>query len=496
MRPLTNRQRLYSSRLALRVLIGVVLLLSIVFAEFTNRLWERLQYNRSVNRALVASAEYLDLIPRVASITSIRSEYLSVVSLNNIKRRLDSLSDRWRDGDVDLITLEHAEIIHQKIDIIESDLLSKNDLFSRRARIEASAKRVQLETFFDFKMFDLVERALAANHILTSGEIRREATRLLRNTNSPTWEHLMFGDTGVLSITEGIMINQESLNRGARELSQSLEAMAASLQESLVRPPDRLISTPLTWLSVGISLCCFLLWRYIARLESNHGEQSRYEQRLDSLSELSGGVAHDIGNMISVVTGSLEILREQTKGKSKPLDRAMYAAEKSIHMIERLMIFSRQKRLKPEVFSVNEVLSELYEVVTLTCGEEINVRLRLPTNEILLEVDPSQFESCIVNLCLNAKHAMPSGGCLIMSVAQDKTGMVKISVSDTGCGIPRKVLSRVVEPFYSYSISGKPGGQGLGLSMVYGFVKHSGGDLKIDSEINMGTTVEMVFRAV
>lgn len=228
-------------------------------------------------------------------------------------------------------------------------------------------------------------------------------------------------------------------------------------------------------------------------------------QKMDAIGQLTGGVAHDFNNLLTVIIGNLELMEIQM-GDFEHFDllnEAMEAAEMGARLTERLLAFARRSPLEPQVVELNSLVEGLAEILQRTLGATIELKSVLSTDPWLVKVDPTQFESAIVNLVVNARDAMPSGGRLVLETRNmaldedyvaDEIGLrpddyVQISVTDTGTGMPEDVIRRVFEPFYTTKDVGE--GTGLGLSMVYGFGKQSGGHVTIYSELRKGTTVNL-----
>lgn len=239
-------------------------------------------------------------------------------------------------------------------------------------------------------------------------------------------------------------------------------------------------------------------------------ERLRQSQKLEAVGQLTGGVAHDFNNLLTIIIGNTEMLQDglgPTHALRPFADMSAKAADRAAELTKRLLAFSRQLPLQPRVVDVNEVIVDLQGLLCRTLGEDIEIRITLAEGIQTTEVDAAQLEAAILNLAINARDAMPSGGLLTI-----ETGLVRleeaessadpglqaglyilVSVKDTGHGIAKEDLGRVFEPFYTTKAVGK--GTGLGLSMVYGFLKQSGGGVKIDSDHGAGTVVRLFFPA-
>ena len=232
----------------------------------------------------------------------------------------------------------------------------------------------------------------------------------------------------------------------------------------------------------------------------------RQSQRLETLGQLTGGVAHDFNNLLTVILGNAEFLAEQlaTDEDLHQLAVAMqHAAERGSALNRRLLAFARRQALDPKVTDVNSLIGSMDHLLRRTLGEHVEIEIVRGGGLWRGHVDPGQLESAILNLCLNARDAMPSGGRLTIETANahlDGTyaashedvvpgQYVMIAVTDTGEGMTNEVIAQAFEPFFTTKDVGK--GSGLGLSMVYGFVKQSGGHIKIYSEVGHGSVVRI-----
>ena len=236
-------------------------------------------------------------------------------------------------------------------------------------------------------------------------------------------------------------------------------------------------------------------------------EQLRQSQKMEVAGQLTGGIAHDFNNLLTVVLGNLERLDTALAGREPRLHelatQALQAAERGERLTQQLLAFARRQRLQPEPTDVNGVIREMEDLVRRAIGERIRIELALGAELRRALVDRNQLETALFNLVLNARDAMPSGGAVTITTAAARVeaeqseraaeavpgDYIRLSVADTGVGIPAKIRTRVFEPFYTTKQAGK--GTGLGLSMVYGFVRQSGGFVRIDSAESKGTTVAM-----
>ena len=234
--------------------------------------------------------------------------------------------------------------------------------------------------------------------------------------------------------------------------------------------------------------------------------QLRQAQKMEAVGQLTGGVAHDLNNILTVITGTIEILAEGVADRpelvaiTKMIDEA---AARGADLTQRLLAFARKQPLHPRDVDVNKLVIEATNLLRPTLGERIEVVMTLAGDAAHALIDPSQLTNAILNLALNARDAMPDGGKLTIETSnvvldEDYASIngdvaagayVMIAVSDSGHGIPAGILKNVFEPFFTTKDVDK--GSGLGLSMVYGFVKQSNGHIGIYSEESHGTTVKI-----
>lgn len=235
--------------------------------------------------------------------------------------------------------------------------------------------------------------------------------------------------------------------------------------------------------------------------------QVRQMQKTEAISQLTGGIAHDFNNMLTIITGSLD-LADRRMDRDPPRARqlignAREAADRAGQLTARLLAFARQQPLAPGVIDLNKLVSGMSELLARTLGDDIRLETVLAAGLWRGFADASQLESAVLNLCVNARDAMPEGGRLTLETAnchlddayaaahaEVRAGQyVMVSVTDTGTGMPAEVIERAFDPFYTTKAPGK--GTGLGLSQVEGFVRQSGGHIKIYSEAGAGTAAKI-----
>ena len=239
-------------------------------------------------------------------------------------------------------------------------------------------------------------------------------------------------------------------------------------------------------------------------------EALRQAQKMEAVGQLTGGIAHDFNNLLTVVTGNIDMANRAlfASGAIEPraqraLDNAMKGAERAAALTQRLLAFSRRQPLAPKPVVIDRLVVGMSDLLNRSLGELIELEIVTSPGLWRVEADPNQLESAILNLAVNSRDAMPGGGKLTIETTNARLDeayaaqhaevapghYVVISVTDTGTGMSRETAARVFEPFYTTKEVGK--GSGLGLSMVYGFVKQSGGHVNIYSEEGHGTTVKL-----
>ncbi|MBP1807609.1 PAS domain-containing protein [Rubellimicrobium aerolatum] len=236
-------------------------------------------------------------------------------------------------------------------------------------------------------------------------------------------------------------------------------------------------------------------------------EQLRQSQKMEAVGQLTGGLAHDFNNLLAGIQGSLEMIGTRTRqGRMADVDRYLVAAQEAARraaaLTHRLLAFSRRQTLAPRATDVDALVAGMEELLRRTVGPGIEMEVARGPDVWAVEVDPNQLENALLNLVINARDAMPDGGRITIETANralDKRAArerdiapghyVSLSVTDTGTGMPPEVAARAFDPFFTTKPLGV--GTGLGLSMVYGFARQSGGQVRIHSAVGQGTTVSL-----
>lgn len=231
----------------------------------------------------------------------------------------------------------------------------------------------------------------------------------------------------------------------------------------------------------------------------------RQAQKMEAIGHLTGGIAHDFNNLLTVVLGNAELLFDELdKPELKALaEVSIKAALRGAELTSRLLAFARKQPLAPKAVCVEQLIHDMLPMLRRTVSANIDIHVNTEQDLPLAEIDPGQLEVALLNLTINARDAMPDGGILHFALSNyngdtiaDNTtatghdNYVCITVSDSGSGMTEAVLAKAIEPFFTTKGPGQ--GSGLGLSMVYGFVNQSGGSLKISSEVNKGTVVQLL----
>lgn len=231
-------------------------------------------------------------------------------------------------------------------------------------------------------------------------------------------------------------------------------------------------------------------------------------QKLEAVGTITSGISHDFNNILAVIMGNIELAQLEKKDSTREeyLATALTASKRGAELTHRLLAFSRKAPLLPSVVDIKSVVAEMQAMLVRTLPDNIIVKLATKLEPCFAKIDQSQLESAILNLAINARDAMPEGGQLSVSVRavssslhQAETSLpegsfVEVSVTDTGTGMSAEVVEKVFEPFFTTKAAGK--GSGLGLAMIDGFAKQSGGGAEIHSTPDVGTTVTMFFPLV
>ncbi len=254
------------------------------------------------------------------------------------------------------------------------------------------------------------------------------------------------------------------------------------------------------------------IWAEHKAKEAAEAEKLKYQQllfqaqKMETVGQLAGGVAHDFNNILTAIIGYGHLLKEKMEEDDNLRiypERILASAERAANLVKSLLAFSRQQIIKPTPVNINEIIGEVGELFLRVIGEDIELKAILAPEDLIIMADSVQIEQALLNLVTNARDAMPDGGLLSIETALVELGdefiethgygkhgeYALISITDTGLGIDKEIKSRVFEPFFTTKEVGK--GTGLGLSMVYGTIKQHEGYIDIDSEPGKGSTFDI-----
>ncbi|MGH1403686.1 MAG: response regulator [Alphaproteobacteria bacterium] len=249
----------------------------------------------------------------------------------------------------------------------------------------------------------------------------------------------------------------------------------------------------------------------IKRSQNETKAKLNHSQKIEALGKLTGGIAHDFNNILTIILGNIKLLKDdyalEERNKEKDIQKieaVQRAAKRGAELVKHLMIFSHQRTLNPRATNINTILNETQSMLKRTINQSIAISLDLADDLWLTDIDPTQFENMIINMCVNARDAMPDGGQLSIQTHTTEITVheahnlnlsagayIRLTVSDTGAGIPKEIQDNIFDPFFTTKEAGK--GTGLGMSMVYGFVKECGGTIQLTSTEKKGTTFDIYF---
>ena len=303
---------------------------------------------------------------------------------------------------------------------------------------------------------------------------------------------------------EAQRLNRElgETNRGVVALYAELEAQAGQLRQAGLTLEAQVAERTAELADANVRLKAEAIER--SRME----ESLRQSQKMEAVGQLTGGIAHDFNNLLMGIVGSLDLLRSRTaQGRTDNLhryvDAAMASANRAAALTHRLLAFARRQPLDPRATDANALLLGMTDLIERSISEAVELRIVTEANLWSTLCDPHQLENAVLNLAINARDAMPDGGTLTIetcnttltqTAAEQQTGSrpgpyVCVRVSDTGTGMSPEVIARAYDPFFTTKPLGQ--GTGLGLSMIYGFARQSGGHTRIESEVGRGTSISI-----
>ncbi|WP_338419539.1 PAS domain-containing protein [Sphingomonas suaedae] len=225
----------------------------------------------------------------------------------------------------------------------------------------------------------------------------------------------------------------------------------------------------------------------------------RQSQKMEAIGQLTGGIAHDFNNLLTVIRGSADVLRRNglsDEKKRRYIDAISQTADRATRLTGQLLAFARRQALRPEVFDAEQRITAIAEMLRSVLGSRITLTIHGECPDCFLEADIAQFETALVNMAINARDAMDGEGELTITIrrlTEDDPAFICVEVADTGHGIEPDMIDRIFEPFFTTKDVGK--GTGLGLSQVYGFIKQSGGEIKVESRVGDGTKFQLLLPA-
>lgn len=229
-------------------------------------------------------------------------------------------------------------------------------------------------------------------------------------------------------------------------------------------------------------------------------------QKMEAIGQLSSGIAHDFNNLLAIIIGNLNLLIDQTAGQPtlrELAEPALDAGKRGAELVQRLLSFSRQQPLRPKIIDINHLIRDITPLLDRSLPSRIKLQINLIESDLIARIDAHQLENALLNMVVNARDAMPDGGNIsihtsTMNVTEHTSGefdvqvgeYIRIDVVDNGVGMESEIVSRIFEPFFTTKDFGQ--GSGLGLAMIYGFVKQSGGGIMVQSEVDHGTSMSIL----
>ena len=346
----------------------------------------------------------------------------------------------------------HTDALHGGETVVVSDVAADHRTADHAASLAARQIRA-------FVTVPVMEQASLVAMLFLAHEWPRE------------WSSDMLGFVSEVALRTRMVVERRRAEQDLRRLATSLEVEVASRTEALMATEAAL----------------------------------RQSQKMEAVGQLTGGLAHDFNNLLTGITGSLELLKTRAaQGRLADVDRyvkaAQSAASRAAALTHRLLAFSRRQTLEPKATDVNRLITGLEELIRRTMGPAVAVKVAGARGLWHTMVDQSQLENALLNLCINARDAMPDGGQLTINTSNHQLDAqvaaardlprgeyVALSVSDTGTGMTPEVIAKAFDPFFTTKPIGQ--GTGLGLSMFYGFAQQSGGQARIQSEVGVGSTL-------
>ncbi|MBY2912203.1 ATP-binding protein [Rhizobium leguminosarum] len=419
---------------------------------------------------IVAVASLLVLAMAVVSIRSVMRVSRGIVSLSN---GMNALAEGRKDVDTPRYDGTETELV-RLLEAFRAFRESVERVTQLRRTAEAAARTIR-STFRSMNegiaLFDPRGRPITMNRRVIelvgwSGSARKLP---LRSFVAPLTE---IEPTLLPAENDAGLLSDRSVLRHRSDMGRVTEV-------SLSRQPDG-----------GI----VLLARDITDIDRQEAEAAKI-QRLDGIMRMTHQVSHEVGNMIGIITGSLGLLERETgfnDRQKRHLARIRKAADRGRSLAGSMLSIGSQQPIHPGAVEIGAVLRGMADVLEIAIGENCRLAFEIAVDLPIVFIDTALFEQSILNLCLNAAAAMPAGGTILIRCSRSEAG-VSVSVTDDGIGMSPEAVDKAFEPYFT--TRGAEGGAGLGLAVVYGFVRQSGGDARIASLPGKGTVVELLFPA-
>ncbi len=434
---------------------------------------------RSLNEDLVATSAALSRLLVIVAVASLLVLIVAVVSIRSamrVSRGIVALSNGMNalaKGEIDVGPPDYDGDETELVRLLVAFRAFKDsvDRVSRLRRTAEAAARTIRSTFRNMNegiaLFDATGRPITMN---------RRVIELVGQSGSARKLPLRRFVGQIPEIDPALLPEADAVGRLAeRAVLRHRSDGGRVIEISLSRQPDR-----------GI----VLLARDVTETDRQEAEAAK-AQRLDGIMRMTHQVSHEVGNMIGIITGSLGLLeREQgfNERQKRHIARIRKAADRGRALAASMLSVGSQHPINPSAVDLTALLRGMADILEIAVGPKCHIRLDLADGLPTIDVDPALFEQSVLNLCLNAAAAMPDGGTIEVRARADDN-VVSVSVADTGVGMSPEAVDKAFEPYFT--TRSEDGGAGLGLAMVYGFVRQSGGDAKIESRVGAGTKVTL-----
>jgi chemotaxis methyl-accepting protein methylase/signal transduction histidine kinase/exonuclease VII small subunit len=467
----------------------------------------------------------------VAELSATRSQLLTMVTeLETANEELKSSNEEFQATNEELqatneeleTAKEEMQSVNEELQTINAELAAKNDLLARlNDDIQNLMDSTQIATLFldrDLRVTRFTPRVTEQFRLraIDLGRPITEIASLLTYATMPD---------DVLAVLNGQEIIERETQpvlggatylmqmRPYRKLDGTIEGVVITFvdvsgpkrQHEGLRTLNRALETRMAERTAELEATGRALSEQTEERQRTE-DMLRQSQKMEAIGKLTGGIAHDFNNLLGVIIGNAEVLLDVLKNRPDEADQAreiLSSALNGAELTRRLLAFARQQPLRPRQIDLNALLQGQVGMLRRILGETIQVTDSLATDLWMVRADPSQIGDALLNLALNARDAMPQGGVLTIATGNvhldasneavssgELAGeFVVLAVTDTGTGMPPEIVAQATEPFFSTKPPGA--GTGLGLSMIYGFARQSGGHLLIDSEVGAGTTVRL-----